>query len=126
MSYTNAIHLGSAHKEWLSSLDFYKTEIEILEKRLSEVLNKNTGHDATAKGEHFQNQFIVQKNNIDELKHSINDHAHSVFLDVQKHVGRVHETRVDDHARLEDEVASFEKIVNALRHDFNHYLSLWF
>ena len=32
MSYTNISNLGMEHKEWLSSLDFYQIELNLLKK----------------------------------------------------------------------------------------------
>jgi len=125
MSYTNAIHLGADHKTWLSSLDFYEKELDILETRLAEVAAKNTDFEARAGVEHFQNQFIVQRNNIDELKHSINAHAHLAFEDAKSHAGHIESTRLDEHGKLDSEVKLFEKIMNDLRHEYNGYLSKW-
>ena len=125
MSYTNAINLGHAHQEWLKALDFYETELEILTGRLTEITAKNTIADAMEPAEHFQNQFIVQKNNIDELKHSINQHAHLVFEDAKKHVGRVEDTRVGEHKEIEGQVLQFEKVINELRQEFNKYATKW-
>src|SRR6476661_6091400 len=101
MSYTNAANLGVQHSEWLRTLDFYKEELAILQKRLDEVASKNTAPDAMAKLEQFQNQFIVQRNNIDEYKHSIHEHAHQVYEDLTRHAGKVEETLIDDHKTLE-------------------------
>jgi len=125
MSYTNAINLGPAHQEWLKALDFYKTELDILEGRLAEVAGKNTALEPSESAEHFQNQFIVQRNNIDELKHAINQHAHLVFEDTKQHVGRVEEGRLVDHKKIEEEMMLFEKIINELRHEFNRYAAKW-
>ncbi|CAN5900864.1 hypothetical protein BH11BAC4_BH11BAC4_17680 [soil metagenome] len=125
MSYTNAIKLGPAHAGWLRSLDFYETELDILEGRLAEVTIKNTALDAREPAEHFQNQFIVQRNNIDKLKHAIHEHAHLVYEDIKEHVGRVQEKRVEEHAKIEGEVMQFEKVINELRHEFNTYVAKW-
>ena len=125
MSYTNAVNLGSSHQEWLKSLDFYKDEIGFLEKRLTEVTTKNTHLDAKAGAEHFQNQFIIQRNNIDELKHVINGHTHEVFEDVSKHVGRVEEGKMADHEKIGQDVNQLEKVINELRQEFNKYVAKW-
>ena len=73
MSYTTTAHLGHDHLEWLKSIEFYEDEFDILEKRLAEIVSKNNGAEAMAGVEHFQNQFVIQRNNLDELKHSINE-----------------------------------------------------
>ncbi len=125
MSYNDAANYGAVHSEWLKKLDFYKTEIGILEKRLEEVNAKNTSLDARAGVEHFQNQFIVQRNNIDELKHIVNEHSHNAFEVAKEHAGKVNDHITDEHLKLEDDINQFEKIVNELRQEFNVYLTKW-
>jgi len=123
MNYTNATYLGNARLEWLKALDFYDQELDIMEVRLAEVLLKNTGIEVRAEAEHFQNQFIVQRNNIEILRHNINEHTHHVFEDAKTHVGQIAEIRIKENTKNKDEVAGFEKVINDLRHEFNAYLA---
>jgi hypothetical protein len=125
MSYTAVPLLVAEHQDWLKAIDFYDNELDILENRLAEVAQKNTGLDAMIGVEHFQNQFIIQRNTIDELRHNINEHAHKVMLDVKEHVGRVESQQVADHIKIKDEFESFEKVINELRDEFKLYLVKW-
>jgi hypothetical protein len=63
MNYTSVAHCGHEHQEWIKAMDFYKDDLQLLQKRLMEIAGKNNGHDTMAEVEHFQNQFIVQRNN---------------------------------------------------------------
>ena len=125
MSYTTVIHFGSDHLEWLKSIDFYEGELDILEGRLEEIVRKNNGAEAMTGVEHFQNQFTIQRNNIDELRHSINEHAVKVSADAKKHAGKMEAGFVGDHKQLKDRVKIFEKIINDLRQEFNVFLAKW-
>ena len=125
MNYTNTEHLGTAHREWLNKLDFYKNELLILDGRLTEIASRNSNMEARTGVEHFQNQFIVQRNNIDELKHSINENAHHAFVEVKEHAGHVSSDSVLDYKKMEDEVLSFEKVMKDLRAEFNLFLAKW-
>ncbi len=125
MSYTNTAQLGTEHTEWLGKLDFYEAELGILEERLAEVAGKNTSLDARAGTEHFQNQFIVQRNNIAELKHAVKEEARHTLADVKQHVGLVESTRVGEHKKIEEDIKIFEKVINEIRQEFNAYLSKW-
>ena len=125
MTYTAATHCKNDHSEWLNSFDFYKREFDILEKRLQEVAQKNTGTEFMSWVEHFQNQFVVQRNNIDELKHSIHVHAAKVAEDAQKHAGKMESVLVAEHDQVKEQIKDFEKIVNDLRHEFNLFLAKW-
>jgi NAD-dependent SIR2 family protein deacetylase len=125
MSYTYVDFCGNDHAEWLNSIDFYDEEFEIIEERLLEIATKYTGHEVMAQVEHFQNQFVVQHNNIDELKHRIHSHNQKVAEDAKLHRGKMETVYVDDHNRLKDQLVSFEKNANELRHEFNLFLSKW-
>ena len=125
MSYTNASNLGVQHNEWLRKLEFYKEDLDILEKRLLEVSDKNTSTEARAGIEHFQNQFMIQRKNISELKHVIKRHTHQVFEDVKEHAGRVELIQIGDHQKIDEDVTLFEKTINELRQEFNLFLTKW-
>lgn len=125
MNYTDTAELGTKHHEWLSKLDFYKNELGILSERLAEIASKNTSPAATAGIEHFQNQFIIQRNNIDELRHRINELEHQVFEDVKRHGGKVHQSNVEAYRQKNLELDTFEKVINELRQEFKDFLSKW-
>ncbi|MCB0786643.1 MAG: hypothetical protein KDC02_20845, partial [Flavobacteriales bacterium] len=55
------------HQVWLNNLRFYKDEIAIFEHRLEDVVTRNTDREFLAQVEHFQNQYIREKEVIDEL-----------------------------------------------------------
>lgn len=125
MSYISIAHCGNDHQEWIRSMDFYEDDIDTLEGRLVEIVKKNNSHDAMAGVEHFQNQFIVQRNNIDELRHSIHEHSGKVAADAEQHAGKMEVIRTGEHDLLKEEVQNFEKVINELRHEFNLFLAKW-
>ena len=125
MSFTNIAQVNTEHAEWLKGLEFYKEEIHILENRLEEIASKNTAFEARQGIEHFQNQFLVQRNNIDELRHKIKEHI-SIFRKSAELLEEVVEDeRLADHENLKDEYLSFEKIMRELRLEFNVFLGKW-
>lgn len=125
MNYTSVSVCGNDHSEWVRALDFYKDDIRTLEKRLLEMAAKNNGHEAMASVEHFQNQFIVQRNNIDELRHSVNEHAGQVASEARAHAGKMEDRHTAEHDQLKEQFSSFEKVFNDLRHEFNSFLTRW-
>ncbi|MES1220118.1 MAG: hypothetical protein ABUT20_31740 [Bacteroidota bacterium] len=122
--YTDVVsHCANDHSIWYNDLRFYKDDFGILEKRLDEIAAANTGKDVMTSVEHFQNQFIVQKNNIDELLHSINIHNDKVASDAKLHAGKMESGLQQEHERLRDQVGVLQKVVNDLRHEFNLFLT---
>ena len=125
MSYTNINQLGHAHTDWLRGLDFYKEEINILKERLAEVADKNTSFEARQGVEHFENQFTVQRNNIDELHHEIGLYASRMAEESLQHGGHVGQELATEQGLLKDKYEIFEKTFKELRHEFNEFLSKW-
>ncbi len=111
------------HREWMSKLKFYEDEITILKNRLSEIVSKNTQKDVLAQAEHFQNQFIVQKENIDEISHSITIDEEVIQKAVDKKPKYVDQLSMEPHANEKVAMDSFEKNFTELRAEFNKFAS---
>ena len=59
------------HELWLIEMAFWKQEIEVLDKYLAAVNASYSDTVVRAEVEHFQNQFIIQLNFINSLKHDV-------------------------------------------------------
>jgi NAD-dependent SIR2 family protein deacetylase len=121
----NIIDQHLENQDWLKRLDFYKEEITILKERLDEVTKKNNASDFLKDVEHFQNQFIVQRNNIDELAHSINLNEQGLVKEVNSNPVAVDHRKVENHLAEEDFIGYFEKNFAELRGEYNRFLSKW-
>jgi tRNA U34 5-carboxymethylaminomethyl modifying enzyme MnmG/GidA len=115
----------SENQDWLKRLDFYSEEIVILKERLDEVTTKNNASDFLKDVEHFQNQFIVQRNNIDELAHSIKMNEQRLVNEVNANSVAVDHRKVENHEAEADFIGYFEKNFAELRREYNTFLSKW-
>ena len=118
-------HVTSEYADWLRAIAFYKDEIKILKNRLSEVSQRYTNVDVKSDVEHFQNQFIVQRNNIDELGHSIKMNEKGLVKEVNSNPVAVDRRKVESHENESDFITYFEKNFAELRTDYNKFLSKW-
>jgi phosphoenolpyruvate-protein kinase (PTS system EI component) len=125
MSFTNTAQVNTEHQEWLKGLDFYKEDIHILENRLTEIATKNTAFETRQGIEHFQNQFLVQRNNIDELRHKIKEHISTNGKKTELAAEVVENEKLAEHENLKDEYLSFEKVIKDIRQEFNIFLARW-
>jgi len=125
MSYTHISNSGNSHSAILKGLDFYKDEIRLWETRLLEVAGKNTQFEARQGIEHFENQFIIQRNNIGQLRHRINEYTHEVASDAAMHEGRIKKDLLNRLEVLGQEYKGIEKTINDLSHEFRNFLSKW-
>jgi len=115
-----ALHVE--HSQWLENLKFYEDEVVILKSRISEIAAKNTSSDVLKEVEHFQNQLIIQKNEIDELRHSIKDHETYIENTVAHNPAADHKY-VNDHVKERDRMETFERLFKEMKDQLNKFLA---
>lgn len=113
------------NKEWMNKLLFYSDEIKVMQHRIEEIASKNTSKDILASVEHFQNQIIVQKNNIDTLKHEININNDEIAKEIKSNPTAVDHRSIKDHSEIRNGVESFEKVITSLKAELNQLLVKW-
>ena len=126
METTKTIYqLHEEHKTWLNKLLFYKDELSIMTNRLLEVASKNTSSEVLALVDHFNNQLIIQKEQIDILNHDIKSHESYLEAAVRKNVNDIEHAKFSDHKNHRESIAVFEKIFKELREELIDFLSKW-
>ncbi|UPT67576.1 MAG: hypothetical protein M0D57_02565 [Sphingobacteriales bacterium JAD_PAG50586_3] len=122
METQKAYTLHEEHKIWLNKLDFYADDIMIQEKCLQEVVAKNTDKEVLAMAHHFENQFIMRKEQIDELRHSIKEHELFIANKISHNPAADH-VDMNDHPKERDTIETFEKSFAESRTEFVGFLS---
>ncbi|MBS1687499.1 MAG: hypothetical protein JSS96_02145 [Bacteroidetes bacterium] len=117
--------IDHSYNEWLNSLDFYLQEIGILKERLTEIGGKNTSQDVSKELEHYENQFTVQRDNMERLKHNIRSSIHNMSDEAKKGAGHVNGAFQDQFSQLKALYEHEETVVNELRHNFNRFSADW-
>src|SRR4051812_42965209 len=90
------------HKEWLAMIGFYEEDLITMRKRLEEVASKNTDRDIHSWIERFQNKFIIQDEQISQLRHDINGCEENIRKNVQDNPTASDRRKIDDHVELRD------------------------
>ena len=111
------------HQVWLNTLQFCKDEIAIFERRMGELATRNTDKALLAELEHFQNQYIRQREVIDELRHELKQHENALEKEVRDHPVAVEHRLFHDHTTHREAMATFEKLYRELKTDFQHWLA---
>lgn len=123
------VSIRSLHLEyqlWVRELIFYKEEIKIFESHLEELVSRNTRQGVQVQIEHFQNQFICQKEVIDILKHKLNISERQLAAFVYDLSGDVIDSmRMDNHSELREEIQTFRKLYKKLKTDFRYFETEW-
>lgn len=113
------------HTEWMDKLKFYADEITLMKGRLEEITSKNNHSDVLTNVEHFQNQLIIQKNNIDELAHTIKIDEDVLEKEVNKNPVAVDHREMRSHSGEKEAIDALEKSFNELRGEFKTFASKW-
>ena len=125
---TRTKHIDELHFEhqlWLNEAKFYTDELKIYQKRLEEVASKNNSEDVRKKVEHFQNQFIIQKEQMDTLNHHVNEHEQWLTKYAKENPVAIDKKLFADHTVINDKVESFRKIYTELKNEFNKFVATW-
>ena len=123
MQTTNIKKIDNHYSEWKSLLGFYKDELEVFKNRLNEVAEKNTSREIMQMTEHFQNQFLIQAENIDILLHDINEHLHLLANDVLRHGGHINKDEMMTRDLLKSGVEKEQEIFRQIKTEFMRFLS---
>jgi len=108
---------------WKRMLEFFKQENAFLKTRLSEVVDRNTDREFLALAEHFQNQFIIKDEFMDELRHDVNEleSITNVITGAQKNTAPDKKIETKQN-KLRNEIEYLEKNFTQLKNEFNKYL----
>lgn len=113
------------HRLWSNHMKFYKDELTIFEKRLEELVVRNTKTEVTSQIEHFQNQFIRQRDVAQRLISKCLDHDKFLSNQAKSNPIAIDHVLFVDHTQLRDDVETFEKIYSELKAEFMSFLRKW-
>jgi len=123
------ISIRSLHMEyqlWTRELIFYKEEIRIFEHHLTAILKRNNKNGVPAQVEHFQNQFILQKEVIDFLKHDLQVSERQLAGFVYEMSGDgIDNIKMDNHGSLRERMTTFRKIYKDIKNEFRRFDMHW-
>ncbi len=117
--------LHEEHKTWLNKLLFYKDELKIMADRITEVAEKNTSNEVRSLADHFNNQLIIQKEQIDILNHDIKSHELYLEAAALDNPNGIDKEKFSDHKKHRESIAIFEKLFKNLREESIDFLSKW-
>jgi len=122
----NISHVNNMHNQWTRALNFYKTEITILRGLLTEIAGKNTDAEVLKMVDHFENQFKVQGNNIDNILHQIHVNVDALSKEAQQSsAGYIDGQLQDAHTKLGADTNAQEKVMMELIHSFRAFAARW-
>jgi hypothetical protein len=120
MQTLNAQALSADQTEWENQLTNYKKELVVLNNQLVALAARVNKKESTALIEHFHNQFVIQNENIDILKHDLHQHTKAL-------VSNGNTTVTDEllltSQQLKDQFESEGKVYKDLKQEFADFLA---
>ena len=113
------------HKVWKNQLEFCKGELEFFKHRLEEISQRYTDKDILKRLEHFQNQFIIQRDEIDRFLHDINVHEDALAKEAIEHPVATDHILMKDHPNERERFDTFNQLYAELKNDYINYLRKW-
>jgi hypothetical protein len=109
---------------WVRSLEFFKQENSFLKNRLSEVVDITSDREVLAQAEHFQNQFIIKDEFLDQLRHDVHEQER-ILTEKYVRTGNGVDDYVSNRQRkLREQMEYLERDFSSLRNEFNRYLTV--
>lgn len=109
--------------DWLRELDFYLDELSILSKRLEDVVTANNGQSIMAKVEHFQNKFIMLREQLDILRHDVNNRNMAITQLSKESPEHTNEKSIQATNLLQSRMKDFVHSIIDTRYEFNRFLA---
>lgn len=108
---------------WSKELNYWRDEIKVLEKYLIELDYKNFTVNEGAAIEHFQNQFIQQKNVVHDLRHEVANNE-SILNGIESANGNLkfYDRLLAVHSTLREKINTGRKIYANLKEEFRNWL----
>jgi hypothetical protein len=111
------------HTLWRNELSFFKDEIEIYERRLTEVANQNTQVTILAQLEQLQNRFTLEKKALSDLKHAIKNKAAALTAVIESNPTAIEHVHFEDQTELRGKMERFRQLYSELKKDCNIFVA---
>ena len=119
-------HVTEAHFndiQWKKELSFFADEIQVWKRRLGEVSAKNTHQQIKMTVSHFENQFIIYKDLIDELKHEIQVREDLLAKELKNNPIAYEHRSTNLYMELKGKMDMFLKLYTELKQSFQKFLA---
>lgn len=97
-----------------------------MSNRLAEVAAANTNAQVLAQVEHFQNKFIVYKEQLDILLHNLQAAEASIQTHIKSQPEHTHEKFLSTNDAIQQNVKDYTAGFSDMRFEFNKFLSTAF
>ncbi len=112
--------LLSEHTAWQNQILHFKGDLKSMKDELGMIVSKFSPREVPASAEHFQNQFILQKDVLDIMRHDFKQYENQLE-DAQRLDGIVTDHLITMRNAYRVRLSDFEKIYHDLKHEFDRF-----
>ena len=106
------------HKEWQGKINFYRAEIDRMKTDLASAVMTYRNHYNMPNVEHYQNQFILQRDILDIMRHDFKQHENKI----EAHSSNPVTNLAAAHQSEREKLGSFERYFKELRNEFQAFI----
>lgn len=114
--------MKNEHDQWQDRLRFYKDEISHFNNHLGRLAVSGHPGEVMATVEHFQNQFIRQREVLDIIRHDFKQHENLIESIGEGKLQEPNDGIQKLHSVQREKLDQFENIFHDLRNEFNLFL----
>ena len=115
------IEMHAEHNEWQNKIKFYKNELKKLNDDLDRFVLNKPNQEIMISVEHFQNQFTVQNEVLDIMRHDFKQHENAIEAR-QSNLSSSDTGLSDSHESHRERLEHFAKIFHELREEFHGFM----
>jgi len=116
-------HVHLLCEEWKRELEFFKSELPFLKKRLDEVAAKNTAMEIMKEVEHYENKFRIIHIHIDELLHDVKLKNEALLKEAYEKPNFINVKMIENDENIEALMADTSKDFYDTKRAFYQFLS---
>jgi uncharacterized coiled-coil protein SlyX len=119
---TTSASIEKEHFTWLKHLDFYKAQLGVMDKELQGFAKESSSKKVAPRIEQFQNQFIRQREVMDELRHNIKQHENEIERMTRFALEYLRDRVTKDHMVLRADYKRFVELFIEMEQDFHDFM----
>ncbi len=109
------------HAAWQNKIGSFRTELKLLNQDLGGIVSKFKPREVPAKLEHFQNQFILQSEVLDIMRHDFKQYENLLEANIEKPGKNEIGSILESHQKHVNRLTDYEKLFKELKNEFSEF-----
>jgi len=110
------------HQQWKRELAFWEDELKSFNNRLSELTTRWTNKDVLAQLEHYQNEFVLHGDVIEQLLETIEEHEARIAAQSKTGIDAIDAQMAKKHSEFRNQIETQREIYAAIKKEFFRFL----